>query len=104
MAKLTWYGSPEDTHRMIVRGVPGIKAAVRSEAEGIAGTAEAILAPHHANNAAERDPGDSISHIVVESGIVDSYVDLVDEDGGAAAIEAFISPLKKAAGVAVAGG
>lgn len=97
MAKITWYGSKSDTYRKIVRGVPGVKAANREKAEEIRGRAEVIMAPHHANNAPHRDPGDSISRFETSSGLVDAYVTLVDEDGGAAAIEAQIHPMWRAA-------
>lgn len=104
MARIEWYGSKKETHRKIVRGVPGIKAKVREKAEAIETVATAILAPHHANNARYRDPEDSISSLSVESGIVDSYVVLTDEDGGAAAIEHYLKPMEKGAGIVAGGG
>lgn len=99
MAKIVWYGTESDTYRTIVRKVPGVKAADVAKAEEIRVKAEAFLAPHHANNAPHREPGDSISRLSVESGIVDAYVVLTDEDGGAAAIEHYLSPMKKGAGL-----
>lgn len=99
MAKVEWYGSRSDTYRTIVRRVPGLKAADVEKAEEIRVKAEAFLAPHHANNAPHREPGDSISRLSVESGIVDAYVVLTDEDGGAAAIEYYLAPMKKGAGL-----
>lgn len=104
MARIEWFGNKKETHRKIVRGVPGIKATVREKAELIESAATAILAPHHARNAPHRDPEDSISSLSVESGIVDSYVVLTDEDGGAAAIEYYIGPMKKGARIVAGGG
>lgn len=96
MPKLEWYGDREDTHRKVVRQ-PGMKAATRAKAEEIAANAEMNLAPHHANNAAKREPGDSISYIETSSGTVDAFATLVDDDGGAAAIEFYLKPLWKGA-------
>lgn len=103
MPKLQWYGSKANTHRKVVRQ-PGIKATNAAKAEEIEAMAEILLAPHHANNAAKRKPTDSISYIETSSGTVDAFVTLVDDDGGAAAIEARLGPLKKAAGMAAARG
>lgn len=99
MAKVEWYGTRSDTYRKIVRGVPGVKAADIAKAEEIHAKAEMFLAPHHANNAPNREPGDSVSRLSVESGVVDAYVVLTDEDGGAAAIEYYLAPMKKGAGL-----
>lgn len=99
MARITWFGTKSDTYRKIVREVPGVKASNVEKAEEIKTKAEAILAPHHANNAPHREPGDSISSLSVEAGRVDGYVVLTDEDGGAGAIEAFLQPMKKGAGI-----
>lgn len=103
MAKIQWYGTVEQMNRRIVREVSGIKVSVREKAESIHAKAEVLLAPHHARNAPRRDPGDSISRLSVESGIVDSYVVLTDEDGGAAAIEKFLAPMSRAAGLEAGG-
>lgn len=103
MPKLTWYGNRAHTHRLVVRQ-PGVHRVNVETAESIAEKAGGFLAPHHANNADERDPGDSISHIEVTEGNVDAFASLVDADGGAAAIEYYLNPLKKAAGLEASGG
>lgn len=103
MARVEWDDPPEGTHRKIVRKVPGVKAVNRAKAEMIRAKAAMFLAPHHARNAPKREPGDSLSRFEVESGIVDSYVVLVDEDGGAAAIEYQLGPMKRAAGLEAGG-
>ena len=101
MAKITWNRpTPSGTYEQIVRGVPGIGAATYAKAQSIAPVAEAIMAPHHANNAARREPGESISSISVSKGMVsDACVNLDDRDGGSIGINHHIRPLHKAAGI-----
>lgn len=103
MAKIHWYGPPSTTHRKVVRQ-EGVSDSTESEAHEIAGKAEVLLAPHHASNAPERDPGDSVSRIEVTTGNVDAFVNLVDDDGGAAAIEFYLAPMKTAAYSGLGGG
>ena len=103
MARIKWKGTVSDTNRTLVRKVPGVKASMRAKVEMMKPVAEANLAPHHAHNAPLRDHGDSISHIETSSGRVDAYLSLVDTDGGAAAIEAQLAPLKRAAFAGVGG-
>lgn len=62
----------------IVAHLPGVVAAVAAKAEEGKGRAEAILARHHRTGAA---------HITVSHGTTDSFVNLVDPGGAAAAIE-----------------
>jgi hypothetical protein len=62
----------------VVAHLPGVVEAVASEARGGARRAEAILSGHHRTGAA---------HITVTHGVTDSFVNLVDPGGAAAAIE-----------------
>lgn len=101
MADIEWFGAkgpPDQVYRKIVRGVPGIKAAVWGETEAIAARAAARLAPHNANSDKTRKPGESRSYISTEQGdIVDGFVSLNDEDKGALQIEAELAILRGAA-------
>lgn len=85
MAKVQWYGSKSETNRRVVRQ-PGIKAANLEKAGEIVIEAEALLAPHHANNDKRRRPGEQRSRLEATSGQVDAYVTLVDPGGAAMAI------------------
>lgn len=85
MARVHWYGSKSETNRRVVRQ-PGIKAANLAKAEEIVFEAEALLAPHHANNDKRRRPGEQRSRLEATSGQVDAYVTLVDPGGAAMAI------------------
>lgn len=85
MAKVQWYGSKSETYRRVVRQ-PGIKAANLEKAGEIVIEAEALLAPHHANNDKRRRPGEQRSRLEATSGQVDAYVTLVDPGGAAMAI------------------
>lgn len=100
MAKLEWYGSsgpPDVVYQKIVRGVPGLGNAVSLEANKIAARAQARLTPHNVNSDKTRKPGESRSYISVERGdVVDSFVNLNDEDQGALQIEAELAILRGA--------
>lgn len=85
MARVQWYGSKSETNRRVVRQ-PGIKAANLEKAGEIVIEAEALLAPHHANNDKRRRPGEQRSRLEAASGQVDAYVTLVDPGGAAMAI------------------
>ena len=101
MTRLVWHGAkgpPDEVYQKIVRRVPGVGEAVHAEAQQIGAKATAKLAPHNANSDLTREPGESRSHITVERGdIVDSFVQLNDEDGGAFQIEANLAILRGAA-------
>jgi hypothetical protein len=62
----------------VVAHLPGVIGAVAAKAAEGAARAEAILASHHRTGA---------THITVTHGTVDSFVNLVDPGGAAAAIE-----------------
>jgi hypothetical protein len=79
MAKVTIYKRCNE----IVAHETGVIAAVASKAGEGAARAEAILAAHQPG----RQPGSGGSHITVTHGDVDSFVNLVDPGGAAAAIE-----------------
>lgn len=96
MAKVTWYGGPDETHRRVVRQ-PGMRAADYAKAQEIAAKANALLAVHHANNAENHTEGESVSYIDVSQGTVDAFVNLNDVDGGARGIEWKTSVLRRAA-------
>lgn len=96
MARIQWYGPESHTNTLLVRGVPGIRAYVGAKGIGVREMAEANLAPHHARNAPKRKPGESVSRIEFQQGYVDAYISLIDEDGGAGAIEFELAPLKRA--------
>lgn len=67
----------EDCNEVIAH-LPGVIASVAAKATEGAGKATAILATHRYTGAA---------HITVSHGSVDSFVNLVDPGGAAAAIE-----------------
>ena len=101
MARFKWNWSTEsEIYRNIVRRVPGVGASTYAEAQKRTAVAEAIMAPHHANNAPRRKPGDSVSYLTTSRGgqRVDAFINLHDADGGALAIEGEIAPLRKAVG------
>lgn len=58
-----------------VSHLPGVVAAVREEADGIASRAEALLAEHRRTGA---------SHIEVAHGVTDTWVELVDPEDAVA--------------------
>jgi len=62
----------------VVAHLPGVVAAVAARTEEAKGVAEARLAAHH-------DTGET--HITVTHGVTDSFLNLVDPGGAAAAIE-----------------
>lgn len=62
----------------VIAHLPGVVAAVAAEATAGAARARSILAGHHHTGAA---------HITVTHGTTDSFVNLVDPGGAAAAIE-----------------
>lgn len=62
----------------VVAHLPGVIGAVAAKAAEGAGRAEGVLAGHHRTGA---------THITVTHGITDSFVNLVDPGGAAAAIE-----------------
>ncbi len=62
----------------VIAHLPGVIAEVAAKAAEGAGRAEAILSRHHRTGA---------THITVTHGRTDSFVNLVDPGGAAAAIE-----------------
>lgn len=93
MAKLTWDGNRRRTNQKVVRQ-PGIRAATHAEALMQRGRAEAKLAPHHANNAADPRPD---SYFTTSQGTVDAFVNFHDPDGGALPIALFLDVFGDAA-------
>lgn len=101
MARFKWnWSKKSEIYENIVRRVPGVGMSTYAEAQKRTAIAEAIMAPHHANNAPKREPGDSVSYLTTSRGSqgVDAFINLHDADGGALAIEGDIAPLRKAVG------
>lgn len=89
-----WYLSPKELNRYLAH-LGGVRGAVRAETETQAAEKSARLAPHTANNAAERArKGESATYIETEFGSTDGYVLLNDPDGKALVIEGKLSILR----------
>lgn len=69
---------PRKEFNTVIAHLPGVVASVAAKAQEGKGRAEAILARHHKTGA---------THITVTHGSVDSFVNLEDPGGAAAAIE-----------------
>lgn len=88
MAKVEW--EPRGLkrwNRKLVRGVPGIRESTLEGASEIVERAEPELQARHERNNPHRGLGESMSSLEVTRGTVDAFAALVDEDGGAMAIE-----------------
>mgnify|MGYP000876768050 CR=1 FL=1 len=89
-----WKLSPKELNRHLAR-LGGVRGAVRAETETQAAEKRARLAPHTANNTAERArKGESATSIKTEFGSTDGYVMLDDPDGKALIIEGKLSILR----------
>lgn len=104
MVRLEWEYPPspvdDEMYRRIVRKNKGIGQRTLREAELIGAIARARLAPHSANAAANRRPGESPTYITVDRGArgVDAFVNMHDPDGAALAIEGKLKILRGAIG------
>lgn len=74
---------PDKAFNKVVAHLPGVIGSVAETAAEGAARASSILAAHQPG----REPGSGGSHITVTHGSVDSFVNLVDPGGAAAAIE-----------------
>lgn len=91
---VNWYLSPKELNRHLAH-LGGVRAGVKAATELQAMEKRARLAPHTANNAAERArKGGGVSRIVTEYGATDGYVLLDDPDGKALIIEGKLSILR----------
>lgn len=105
MARLKWKypkrpKKKDKLYRKIVRENKGIGDRTIREAELIGAIARARLAPHSANAAANRRPGESPTYITVDRGSrrVDAFVNMHDPDGAALVIEGKFKILRGAIG------
>ena len=104
MVRLEWEHPPrpvdDEMYRRIVRRNKGIGQRALREAELIGAIARSRLAPHTANAAANRRPGESPTYITVDRGArgVDAFVNMHDPDGAALVIEGKLRILRGAIG------
>ena len=93
-------GKRDKLYQKIVRENKGIGDRTIREAELIGAIARARLAPHSANAATNRRPGDSPTYITVDRGSrrVDAFVNMHDPDGAALVIEGKFKILRGAIG------